>query len=497
MADEEEWPDTEAGGGDAYGDTLDTGWMSGLRGQKLLREAEALIFTAMLRREDPARPCLWRDVFARSSSSGPSRVEPDGGGEDDEGEAVDIQRFMNMTSVRDAWAKVHPALSGPELSAVCLRFGPSYGELQTALAAAEQSLLPNDRPFQRRKAWDAFSPKQVMASLSLVSTIDTSELTTLLADAEARLEIVEVQITRAGATLDAKRGDSATPEALGELLRLLGLPSMGPKNMLPLCQSAMVFARMQPGLPCPLGRLEAYCIARVAQKSNAGKSSAKAQFRALLRPVTHRLEQQLGDMQLGGAGDGNDDNEEESTKRAASVHALLLLDGMPKNTSDAVPLSVFLPALLANNPHLSPAFLRQLCALWGSPEDSVTAAVLEAFFHPEGFSLRVRMPAPLAGFRLRGKLSGTDSCQLIYAVCTKQLFAKLRQARRHDTTMRVPSDVVLYADAERERRIPRSKAAIAKLVDDGGRVFVHSQYALDLFEQVRVRVYARDRVCTH
>jgi len=285
--DDNEWPEdlqaATGGGDDAYGDQLDSGWMSGIRSQRLVREAELLVCCAMLKREDPERPCQWRDVFLKKDRRR--------GGGDDENDSDDDgdrgpTRFMDIKSIRDRWATEHTPLSGNSISALCLRFGPAYDQLQSALSNADNSEM--DKAFLKKQAWDAFTPKKTLSSLTLTCVIDTQKVVEFLQEWELRLEIVEIQISRAGAALAELRGEVASSDVLTSVIRALGLPGIAPRQLFPLCQSAMLYARLQPDFPCPIAKLEKYCLARATRQQPKSASlqaqSAQALFRPLLRP---------------------------------------------------------------------------------------------------------------------------------------------------------------------------------------------------------------------
>ena len=137
-------------GDDMYGDQLDSGWLSGQRGAKLIRESERLINTTLLRREGLERGCTWREVFS-SLEIDLDSLKSDSKGEEKENSYnpadlmdIDVQKeeeeegytpfnvtiLQIKTMYKDAIGK---PMGGNALSAICLRFGPAFAILTEAL----------------------------------------------------------------------------------------------------------------------------------------------------------------------------------------------------------------------------------------------------------------------------------------------------------------------------------------------------------------------------
>ncbi len=267
-----DWNDIEKAkeGDNMYGDQLDSGWLSGLRGVKLLREAERLVNTSLMRRDGIERECLWREVFASLEINYDDLKNDAIEGKNQENQynpndLMDIDvpdKEMEYTSFMITIHKIKTLfkditgkpMGGNTLSAICLRFGPSMITLNESLIEAAECETRQDRYMRKKEAYEAFNGRSIIPTLSQEALVDAKEIIRYFMEQELLFEIIETQVSRAGAVLEVYQGSGAfaTTENLTEICRALGLPALGGKVVLPICASAMIFAGLQPDMPCPI-----------------------------------------------------------------------------------------------------------------------------------------------------------------------------------------------------------------------------------------------------
>ena len=287
---EEDFPDDihEAGGDadDMYGDALDSGWMAGLNGMRLIREAECLISCALLRRDNISQPCKWHGVFADALSAATEEATDLYSTAAPKEVAALLPVMCSISKIKTLWTQsLQTAINGAVLAALCLRFGPAWGALQAQLQHADSSEFKADRAMLRKKSYDAFSARTARPTLSLSAELDLRAVLGWMRRSEQALEVLELQVSRSALVMEPLRQKIGTPQLFGDLCRSLGMPGVSGTEVLPLCCSAMLHARLSADMPCPVEVLEKYCRDR-ALLASAG-SKVRPMLMSLLLPKQH------------------------------------------------------------------------------------------------------------------------------------------------------------------------------------------------------------------
>jgi len=512
-ATEEEFPDDiqEAGADDLYGDALDSGWMSGLKGAKLIREAECLISCALLRRDSIAQPCTWVGVFADTL---PAAAEDAADGDfyskvATQERAPLLPVMCSISNIRTMWMQaLQTPIHGNVLAALCLRFGPAWAALQEQLQRADNAENKSDRATLRKKSYDAFSSCSVLPSLSVAAEVDMRAVVAWMQARERALEVLELQVSRSALVMEPMRQEIGTLQLFGDMCRSLGMPGLTGKEVLPLCCSAMLHAHLSADMPCPVEVLEKFCMDRALQQASG--SEVRPMLMSLLRPKQYEHEQLLRVLSNQGEyrhtpsaedparhhaedeakSEHGSDTEFVRVHAPPAKHLLVLLNQLPRGSGGAVSVLRLRESMREQYAHLDAEFLTQLTGFWcrggDTGEDATLSAdVVHAFFCPGGlFGVRVRTPMNF-GFKIGRPLKPTDPTEVVYQATIKQMFARLKTFSSLKYGSRVPGDVKLYADAEMRRLIPRSKTiAVGNQVDDGDKLWAASEYISECMSQV-------------
>ena len=494
---------------DMYGGALESGWLNGLKGQKLIREAECLISTTLLRRDAISQPCLWHSIL---DDLLPSIMEPslDTSLYDKDTKSADsgfsAPVMCSIQKIRDLWKdSMQLDINGSALAALCVRFGPPWYMLQNQLLSTETVESKSDRNVLKKKAYESFTSRTIVPTMSLQAQLDVISLANWLRTTEIKLEIIELQISRSALVMEPLRQEIGAPQLLGDICKSLGMPSVHGTELLALCRSAMLHARLSADMPCPVEVLEKYCMDRTQNKDAASK--VRPMLMSLLRPKQHELEQMqrvlsnkgeyTNEIQQSGdstraedaISNGGSDVDFVRTHAPPACHLLVILQKLPRNSAGLVPNAALLKEMKSQYLHLDAEFLKTLTSCWarGDAEEdrTVSAESISAFFCPGGlFSVRIRTPMNF-GFKIGRPLKPTDPTEVIYQATIKQMFARLKTFSSLKYSSRVPTDVKLYADAERRRLIPRSKTVfVGNQVDDGDKLWASSEYISECMVQV-------------
>ena len=498
---EEEWPDdivesAAAGHGDddMYGDMLESGWIGGLWGVGLLKEAESRLASIFLLRSHVEQDCIWTSVLADFLNDDNSDAD-----EEEDG-AEKPTKTMKVSELRDLWTKQNDGNPphGPAIAAACLRFGPAYSQLRQQLKEVNESGVKTERSRKRRNVYKTFNMQNVLPTLTIETHIDVTEMIGYLRHTELMYEIVEIQISRASRLLEGKRSEFVTAEFLMQLASQLGMSGLSGKLTMPLCASALSYAGLHKEVPCPVEALERYCIDRAGRcvRADQRESKIRSLLMTLFKPKQFEREQLTKLLSKSGQGmtgikideaqdrDGGARVAHSLKRQVRAKHVMVLLRSMPKTSGDGlVSQYALVSAMEKQYPHLPGSFIALLCNVWFRPEDVlVDPDVVRRFFFPaQGFTVRVRLPVG-GGFRISGKLAPTDSTTKIYRATVKQMFAKLRQI---NSESRVPPDVKLFTDEHHTTLIPnKTSVCVCNEIDNGSRIFATSEYVTELLEQM-------------
>ena len=484
---EDEFADLEEAtkGGDddgMYGDTLDSAWLIGLKGVKLIREAESLIACILLRRNNPSQPALWHSfvgdlvpadavhtasegrIYGDNSSSSTESYDENGEVTDKKVEPI-VPVVRTIEELKALWKQQHEKpLRADVLSAICMRFGPAYIDLQNKIKVATESEFKSDRSMLRKAAYDAFNAKHIIPTLSLNTTIDIRFIVNWLKETEMTLELIELQIARSNHILEKTmselvKDNIGSSDVFTEICKKIGIPGIHGKLVRALCGSAMIKAGLSPDMPCPIEILQSYCIYRSQMSPtstadnddnnnhNEGAScasifSTKSQLNALLRPKSFeatRLQEVLmeGSNTVNrGTNDNNDEDIliDDVRSRAPMIkHILSIIKDMKKNSNGKVSKKVLKNEIVKYYKHFSHEFVEILLKLWYNNNNyyddhniMISTDVIETFICPNEkkmMAIRIRTPMQFS-FKVHCKC--VYPTEIIYQTTIKSIFAKLK-----------------------------------------------------------------------
>lgn len=495
-----------------YGVSLDTGWMTSLKGQRLAREAETLINLYFLRRDSVESKAYWcyipELITALNSSSGTGRKkvqtsnEDEGNDEDEEGDiplvvggGLEYDRLIDIKSMGDTWKlKFGAPLPGEVLSALCVRFGPPNESLQSRLdSATDRNLTATDRNYLINNAWEEFSGIMAKSVCHLTCKINVRSLAKYCRNKEAELNVAEYQISRSEEVMkDIMNEDASNSEVLKALFSRLGLPG----TSIDLFPALIASAKMCEGVTtkggCNFACLFNYSAHRAAREDN---NIAKDYIESILNVRISAPEAEEDDEDEAEVWDedakvdaGEKKMKKKRNKRSARAkHVIEFFSYLVANSSGAVNANDLERRLVDNsksyNLNQDPLYIKALTRMWSRTRDSwIQSDDVENFISPQGYTLRIKMP--VGSFNSRGKLRPRSSTDELYALASKQLFFKIRQLKFSDPNLRVPSDIKIYSDPERKIFVPSSKSEllISYFVSDS-KAFVWSDYVMELLNE--------------